>query len=145
MTRPILIYGIALALLALFLSGIRYFYFMRELPTELFIVSLAVLFTGMGLWAGSRLSGRPTGPPGSGQINRRAIEVLGLTTRELEVLDLLAEGCSNREIAAKLFVSVHTVKSHVSSLLGKLDVERRTQAVRKAQSLGVLASPERTK
>ncbi|MEE4331065.1 MAG: response regulator transcription factor [Wenzhouxiangella sp.] len=144
MTRPILIYGIALALLALLLSSIRYYYFVRELSTELFILLLALLFTGLGLWAGRFLSRSGSRAIAGDTVNRSAVEALGLTARELEVLDLLAEGCSNQEIAARLFVSINTVKSHVSSLLGKLDVRRRTQAVRKAQSLGLIGSPERT-
>ncbi|MEM7054792.1 MAG: response regulator transcription factor, partial [Pseudomonadota bacterium] len=77
------------------------------------------------------------------KVNHRAIETLGLTARELEVLSLMAEGCSNQEIAEKLFISLNTVKSHVSSLLGKLAVQRRTQAVRKALSLGLIGSPKR--
>ncbi len=141
MTRPILIYGVALALLALFLSGIRYFYFVRELPTQLFILALGLLFTGMGLWAGHRLSASNGAPAGHGGVSQRAIDSLGLTARELQVLTLMAEGCSNQEIASELFVSVHTVQSHVSSLLGKLDVKRRTQAVREGQMLGLIGLP----
>ena len=142
MTRTILIYGMVLALLAFFLSSIRYFYFVRQLPTEGFVLLLALLFTGLGLWAGRRLLPSSSNSE-TNTVNHRAIETLGLTTRELEVLGLMAEGCSNHEIAQKLFVSVHTVKSHVSSLLGKLEVQRRTQAVRKAQTLGLIGSPER--
>lgn len=142
MTRPILIYGVALALLALLLSGIEYFYFVRRLPAELFVLLLALLFTGVGVWAGRRLSGAGSAKTEPGEINRQAIQALGLTARELQVLALMAEGCSNREIAARLFVSVHTVKSHVSNLLGKLEVDRRTQAIRKGQTLGLIASPE---
>ena len=52
-----------------------------------------------------------------------------LTDRELEVLELLAEGVGNREIAARLGVSEHTVKFHISSILGKLGAESRTEAV----------------
>ena len=144
MTKTILIYGVALAVLALSFSSICYFYFVRELPTELFILLLALLFTGLGLWAGRFLSRQRSTPSSGESVNDAAIEALGLTRRELEVLNLLAEGCSNQDIAARLFVSVNTIKSHVSSLLAKLDVHRRTQAVRKAQSLGLIASPERT-
>lgn len=145
MTRAILVYGVALAVLALLLGGIRYFYFVRHLPVELLILLLAALFTGLGVWAGRRLSGVPGSRANRGRVNHRALDYLGLTARELQVLQLMAEGCSNKEIAAALFVSVNTVKSHVSSLLAKLEVRRRTQAVRKGHSLGLVGiSPERT-
>ncbi|MBL7956599.1 MAG: winged helix-turn-helix transcriptional regulator, partial [Flavobacteriales bacterium] len=71
--------------------------------------------------------------------NKVAIAELGISARELEVLELMAKGCSNQEIADRLFISLPTVKSHSSSLFAKLDVRRRTQAVHKAKELGVLA------
>ena len=61
-----------------------------------------------------------------------------LTERELEVLDLLAQGKSNRQIAEELFVSEGTVKRHVHNIMGKLDAQNRTEAVLKAQELGIL-------
>jgi DNA-binding CsgD family transcriptional regulator len=63
---------------------------------------------------------------------------IGLTPRELEVLALLAEGASNKAIARRLGISVHTAKFHVRSLLEKLDAVGRTDAVAHAASLGVL-------
>jgi DNA-binding CsgD family transcriptional regulator len=61
-----------------------------------------------------------------------------LSTRELEVLALLAEGASNKEIARRLGISVHTAKFHVGSLLDKLDAVGRTDAVAHAARRGVL-------
>ncbi|MBU2514119.1 LuxR C-terminal-related transcriptional regulator [bacterium] len=61
-----------------------------------------------------------------------------LTPRELEVLKLIADGCTNREIATQLFISLNTVKFHILRLYTKLDVHKRTQAVAKATSLGIL-------
>ena len=61
----------------------------------------------------------------------------GLTSRELEILRLIVEGRSNREIAAALFISVSTVQNHVSSLLAKLEVGSRTAAVATARRLGI--------
>jgi len=63
-----------------------------------------------------------------------------LSERELEVLQLIAEGLTNREIASRLFVSLNTVKAHTRNIYGKLGVHNRTQAVAKAQNLGVLPS-----
>jgi ATP/maltotriose-dependent transcriptional regulator MalT len=70
--------------------------------------------------------------------NDRVIETLGISGRELEVLELLAEGLSNKEIAARLYVSSHTIKTHLSNLYQKLEVSRRTQAIQKARMLGIL-------
>jgi DNA-binding CsgD family transcriptional regulator len=61
-----------------------------------------------------------------------------LTSREREVLNLLAEGASNKEIARRLGISVHTAKFHVGSLLDKLDASGRTDAVAHAARLGVI-------
>lgn len=62
-----------------------------------------------------------------------------LTAREVQVLQLVADGCSNQEIAERLFISILTVKSHIQRLSMKLEVKRRTQAVAKAKSLGILS------
>jgi len=62
-----------------------------------------------------------------------------LSSRELAVLRLIAQGCSNQEISEQLFISLHTVKTHASHINSKLGVERRTQAVARAKELGVLA------
>lgn len=62
-----------------------------------------------------------------------------LSGRELAVLELIAQGCSNQQISERLFISLHTVKTHASHINGKLGVERRTQAVARAKSLGLLA------
>ncbi|MCY1562918.1 HTH-type transcriptional regulator MalT [compost metagenome] len=61
-----------------------------------------------------------------------------LSSRELAVLQLIAQGCSNQEISERLFISLHTVKSHARHINSKLGVERRTQAVARAKSLGLL-------
>jgi len=62
-----------------------------------------------------------------------------LSGRELAVLELIAQGCSNQQISERLFISLHTVKTHASHINSKLGVERRTQAVARAKSLGLLA------
>ena len=72
------------------------------------------------------------------EINLERIQELKISKREYEVLELINSGCSNQEISAKLFISESTVKSHVSSLLGKLDAKRRTQAVKNAKEMHIL-------
>ena len=109
---------------------------LRALSTEVYIGAVAVGFTALGLWAGYRLTSR--GPKTAFEKNDRAIAALGISGRELEVLELLAQGSSNKEIADRLCVSPHTVKTHLGHLYDKLDVARRTQAVQKARELRIL-------
>ena len=136
MKRAILLYSLAIAAAALVLQWLEYRYAVRAFSTEVYIVVIAAGFTVLGVWAGYRL----TSPRPSHEFERndRAIESLGISDRELEVLELLAGGHSNKEIAERLFVSPHTVKSHVGHLYGKLEVSRRTQAVHKARQLKIL-------
>jgi LuxR family maltose regulon positive regulatory protein len=65
-------------------------------------------------------------------------ETLDLSQREIEILGLIAQGCSNQEIAARLFITLHTVKKHGSHIFAKLGVTSRTQAVAKARQAGLL-------
>ncbi|ANO53231.1 hypothetical protein BA177_13250 [Woeseia oceani] len=105
----------------------------RRYPIEIYVVVLCFLFTGLGVWLGHRLTRRRSCT--STGVNSAALNYLGISRREQEVLALLAEGRSNQEIADALFVSVNTVKTHLQSLYQKLDVARRGQAVEKARSL----------
>ena len=72
------------------------------------------------------------------QIDSDQIKKIGLSSREYEILELMAKGLSNAEISAKLFIAISTVKTHVSNILMKLDAKRRTQAVEKARQLNLL-------
>lgn len=134
--RAILIYGGAVALLALLLQWLEYQHAVRSLPTEVYVGLVALLFSALGIWMGRLLFFRK--PKTEFAVNQEAADYLGLTPRELETLGLVAEGLSNKEISARLFVSENTVKSHLSSLYGKLEVSRRTQAVEKARSLKLI-------
>jgi|SRR5579859_204029 len=71
--------------------------------------------------------------------DEKELAKLGLSQRELEVLQLIAEGLSNQEIAGRLYLSLNTVKTHSSRIFEKLDVRRRTQAVDKAKRLRLIA------
>lgn len=137
MKRTILIYGLALALLVFLLEYFEYRYLVRDLSTEAFVFIIALFFTGLGLWVGRILtSPKPTST--EFQKNEKARDYLRISDRELEVLILVAQGLSNKEIAGKLFVSINTVKTHLSKLYEKLEVSRRTQAVEKAKSLKLI-------
>lgn len=130
------IYGLAMALGAFALHWLENQYALRLFSTEIYMVLLAISFTGVGIWIGARLGDRPHRL--DFEKNERVINTLGLTAREIRVLELLAEGDSNREIAKRLFVSTSTIKSHLVHLYQKLDVSRRTQAVQKAKSLQII-------
>lgn len=141
MWRTIIIYGVAMAVLLGLLKVVEYQYFVRDIPLEFYIGAVAVMFTGLGIWAGLRLT-RPKLV--EVQVNApferddQAVKKLGISKREFEVLELIAAGLSNQEIADRLFVSTSTVKSHVSNVLAKLDASRRTEAIARAKQLRII-------
>jgi DNA-binding CsgD family transcriptional regulator len=139
MRRTILIYGVALAALTGILKFIEYRYFVRDLSLEFYLGVVAILFAGLGVWAGLRLTRRKIVIANPDfKLNEPELQRLGVSKREYEVLELMAQGLSNQEIADKLFVSLNTVKTHSSNLFMKLDARRRTQAVRRAKEFGLL-------
>ncbi|MEZ4761305.1 MAG: LuxR C-terminal-related transcriptional regulator [Flavobacteriales bacterium] len=136
----IALYGAALAGLVLLLKYFEYRYRIRDLRVEVYVGLVAVLFTALGVWMGSKLlqRRRQAAETTPHERNEEALARTGLSARELEVLELIAQGHSNQEIADRLFISLPTVKSHSSNLFGKLEVRRRTEAVHKAKSLGII-------
>ena len=139
MRKTILIYGVALAALTVILKFIEYRYFVRDLSLEFYLGVVAILFAGLGVWAGLRLTRRKVVIANPDfKLNEPELQRLGISKREYEVLELMAQGLSNQEIADKLFVSLNTVKTHSSNLFMKLDARRRTQAVRRAKGFGLL-------
>lgn len=140
MKRTVLTYGATMAGLILLLKMVEYRTFIYgDMAVELFVGFVALLFTALGLWVGWKLTHRPLIVRDPGFVpSTDALEKLGISKRELEVLDLMAQGLSNREIAERLFLSPHTVKTHSSNLFVKLEARRRTEAVKKAKELGVL-------
>jgi DNA-binding CsgD family transcriptional regulator len=136
MLRTTLIYGALLAAGAVGLQWLEYQLVVRTHATETYLVLVALAFMGLGLWAGARLFRRP--PPASFEPNTRVRETLGVSERELEVLQLLAAGRSNKEIAHQLHVSPNTVKTHVAKLFEKLEARRRTEAISRARELGMI-------
>lgn len=138
MKKTVLIYGLALALLVFLLEYFEYRFFIREMSSELFVFIIALTFTGLGLWVGKKLTNQTKIESPPFEQNEKAIRYLKISERELEVLKLVAEGLSNKQISEKLFVSVNTTKTHLSHLYEKLEVKRRTQAVEKAKSLKLI-------
>ncbi len=140
MLRTALIYGLAMALLFGLLKYIEYNFFVRDLPIEIYIGLVAAMFAALGIWAGRRLVSRHE-PPAAAPFaaDPSALQQLGISKREYEVLELIAQGLSNREIADKLFVSTSTVKTHLSNIYSKLDARRRTEAIKRAKELRLLS------
>lgn len=153
--RHALIFGLVGGLLIAALQYTQYRFVVIEHSVEIYGVLVAVLFSAFGIWLGLRLTrGQqivretvvirevfvPADPPTPGPFSpdRTQQKTLGITERELEVLNLVAGGLSNREIAARLFVSENTVKTHCARAFDKLGASRRTQAVQRGKELGLL-------
>jgi DNA-binding CsgD family transcriptional regulator len=136
MARIVILYALALALAAAALQWLEYRYFIRSFSTEIYIVLIAIGFAALGLWAGRKLTAQPSNGPF--ERNQAAIRSLGLTDRECEILDRLATGRSNKELARELGISPNTVKTHVARVYEKLDVQKRVQAIEKARWLSLI-------
>lgn len=137
MWRIVLAYGAGLAVIALLIEYLQYRHIIRSLPTEGYIAALAIVFVGIGLWVGMRINPSPATTPF--EPNERAIASLGVTPREYAVLELLARGHSNKEIARVMEISPNTVKTHVANLYAKLGVSGRGKAVEAARALALIA------
>ena len=114
---------------------------------EIYAGAIAAIFTGLGIWLAIKLMKpkvetviieKQVFTNAGFVLNKDALNHLGLSARELEVLQLIADGLSNQQIAGRLFVSVNTIKTHVSNLFVKMDVQRRTQAIEMAKRLGLI-------
>ena len=139
MKRTVIIYGLALAVLVAVLKFAEYQYFIRDLSTDVYMGVVALLFTGIGIWAGLRLTRkRMVIASPDFKLDEATLDRLGISKREHEVLELMSQGLSNQEIADKLFVSLNTVKTHSSNLFVKLDAKRRTEAIRKGKDLRLI-------
>ena len=136
MKKTIILYALGLSAAALVLSWLEYRYVTRIYTGEIYIILIAVGFTGLGAWASWRLTRRAPAAPF--KVNRAALNTLRITEREHETLGALADGLSNKEIARRFDVSPNTVKTQVSSLYEKLEVSRRTQAIQKARELSLI-------
>jgi DNA-binding CsgD family transcriptional regulator len=147
MKRHVLIYGLLGGLLITLLKWTEYRFLVIEHSLEIYGGLTAAIFAVLGILLGLKLTakrerivvkevsvvaGDPFVP------NEKKREDLGITRREFEILELIAQGMSNREIAAKLYVSENTVKTHSSRVLDKLGAKRRTQAVQLGKELGLL-------
>src|SRR5687767_4016271 len=124
--RTILLYAVALAAAVALLDWLEYRYLARAFSTEIYIALIAACFVALGVWAGRRLTPAPA--PAGFERNQAAVRSLGLTPRECEILELLASGRSNKELARSLGISPNTIKTHVARLFEKLEVQKRIAA-----------------
>ena len=139
MKRTVILYGLVLASLVFLLKYFEYRLIVRDLSMEFYVGLVALVFTGLGIWAGLKLTRQRIITVGPEFIlNQSELVQLGISKREHEVLALMAQGLSNQEIADKLFVSLNTVKTHSSNLFLKLNASRRTQAIQKAKELRLI-------
>jgi DNA-binding CsgD family transcriptional regulator len=145
--RRAILYGLAGGVLLALLKLLEYQHFVRAYPTEIYGGLVAVIFSALGVylglqWARSRevVVVKEVRVPEGGPfvLDAGKLKELGITPREHEILGLIAEGLSNREIGERLFVSENTVKTHSSRLFDKLGVSRRVQAVLKGRELGLI-------
>ena len=154
MKRHVLVFGIVGGVLIAILQYTEYRFVVIEHSFELYGALVAILFATFGIWLGQRITRghevvretlvvKEVLVPAEGSQeefvpDRRQQQSLGITVRELEILNLIARGMSNREIANQLFVSENTVKTHCARAFDKLGAARRTQAVQRGKELGLL-------
>jgi DNA-binding CsgD family transcriptional regulator len=144
-----IIYSISLTFLLFLLKWLELRFIIFDHAFEIYVGLIAIIFTGLGIWLALKLS-KPkietvvvekevyVTRNENFVLNTSLVSQLELSKRELEILNLLSLGHSNQEIAAKLFVSLSTVKTHLQNLFEKLDVKRRTQAIEKAKRLSLI-------
>lgn len=144
--KHIVLYGLLLAALVFLLKWLQWRFMIVDHAVELYVGLIAVFFTALGIWLASHLIRPKTvtiekeviiSVPVPAEVDTAERDKLQLSTREGEVLDLLVKGHSNAEIAAALFVSLSTVKTHVSNILFKMDVKSRAQVIEKANRLKI--------
>jgi DNA-binding CsgD family transcriptional regulator len=142
--RIVFLYGTSMAILLILLKWLELRFVIYDHALEMYAGAIALVFTALGIWLALKLS-KPKIQTVIIEkrvedfvLNEKELATTGMSKRELEVLELMAEGLSNQEIAARLFVSLNTVKTHSSNIFEKMDVQRRTQAVEKAKRLNLI-------
>jgi DNA-binding CsgD family transcriptional regulator len=156
MRKQVLIFGLAGGVLITLLQWTEFHFVVPEHSVAIYGVLIAILFAGTGIWLGTKLLAPrerirerivdriveiavPAAPTPSFAADDNVRERLGITPRELEILELVARRLSNREIGETLFVSENTVKTHCSRVFDKLGARRRTEAVQRSRELGLLS------
>lgn len=148
-SRYVILYGVSLAVLVFLLKWLQWKFLIADHSVEIYIGLIALFFTALGVWIATQLT-KPRiqkvvvekdvmlPPSENFSVNEAALQNLNLSSREYEVLCLLAQGHANAAIADQLCLSLSTVKTHVSNLFVKMDVKSRTQALEKAKRLKIV-------
>jgi len=143
--KTVLLYGMVGGVLIAALKLIEYRFLVLEHSLEIYGGIVALIFASVGIWLGLKLTRKevvvrevPVPVVGPFARNEAKVEELGITPREMEILEAMAAGFSNREIGERLFVSENTVKTHAARLFMKLSASRRTQAVQRAKEAGLI-------
>lgn len=140
--RELLLYGLFAGTLIAVLHLAEFRFLASGRSFGIYAGLVALLFAGMGIWFGLKLRkespAAETVAPGPFLRDEVQRKRLGITPREVEILELIAQGMSNREIAARLFISENTVKTHSSRVLDKLGARRRTEAVRLGKAMRLI-------
>lgn len=147
MRKHVLLFGLLGGVLIAVLKLIEYRWLVVQHSVEIYGALVAAVFAGLGIWLGLKLTRRKetivvrevlVPAPSSFVRDQGKLESLGITPRELEILELIAKGLSNREIAERVHVSENTVKTHSSRVFDKLGARRRTQAVQMGKELRLI-------
>jgi two-component system, NarL family, response regulator LiaR len=156
--KLIILYALGLGVALFIMKWLEFRLLVIDHALEIYIGVIAIIFTSLGIWLALKLAKPKTRVVEKEVVierevivekevrvsttdfvfNEKEAERLGLSKREIEVLEFMAQGLSNQEIADKLFVSLNTIKTHTSNLFSKLDVKRRTAAVEEARKLGLI-------
>jgi NarL family two-component system response regulator LiaR len=147
MRKHVLLYGLLAGALIAALRLIEYRWLVLEHSVEIYGGLVAAVFASLGIWLGLKLTRHTetvvvreveVPAPVSFVRDQSKVDSLGITPRELEVLELIAAGLSNKEIAERVYVSENTVKTHSSRVFDKLGARRRTQAVQLGKELRLI-------
>lgn len=136
MKRTLITYALFLGLAVFVWQWVESQYMARQVSTEVYVLLIGIAFTVLGVWLGRELT--PQRRAADFTLNEAALRSLGITKREYPVLEQLATGQSNKQIADALHVSPNTVKTHIAKLYDKLEVGQRVQAVQKAKDLRLI-------
>lgn len=148
--KEIIMYAISMAVLLLLLRFLEYKFLILQNELGLYVGIIALFFTALGIWASNKLTNPKVKTVVIEKqifvekrldfiVNEEEVNNRKISKRELEVLELMAQGLSNQEIASHLFVSLNTIKTHSSNLFQKLEVKRRTQAIETGKKIGIIA------
>lgn len=136
MKKTVIVFGLLILALLLLFQFSKYALISNNLQIEFVIAAIAIIFFLVGIYINKKSLNITK--IASNEIDYKKIEELDISKREYEVLQNISEGLSNKEIAERLFLSESTIKTHVSSILLKLNAKRRTQAIQIAKSLQIL-------